>query len=299
MVGVAQLVEPRIVIPVVVGSSPIVHPTNADVAELVDALDLGSSAERCGSSSLPVRTIKSNRFMHYILDLIKTYFPYLFIPLFQIFLFYLWHGRPFLRQNEKNYLKTLVHLDKQKQYIDYDVLSELIERVKFRYYVKLLGNHFLNISGYQKISEYISKYCIAPSIIKISIIKNNNNSLTINLIAMRWKITGYSILAFSCFYLLMKFTQFSTSFYSFRSYLIWVLMLMYFLSMQYCIIKIRDISDAIRLVPMLLGNIQLDTFDTAPYQKLSPNIIKARLLYGLLIVLLFGGFTIFGAYRFE
>ena len=27
VVGVAQLVEPRIVIPVVVGSSPIVHPT--------------------------------------------------------------------------------------------------------------------------------------------------------------------------------------------------------------------------------------------------------------------------------
>ena len=27
MVGVAQLVEPRVVIPVVVGSSPIVHPT--------------------------------------------------------------------------------------------------------------------------------------------------------------------------------------------------------------------------------------------------------------------------------
>ena len=26
MVGVAQLVEPRVVIPVVVGSSPIVHP---------------------------------------------------------------------------------------------------------------------------------------------------------------------------------------------------------------------------------------------------------------------------------
>ena len=26
MVGVAQLVEPRIVIPVVVGSSPIIHP---------------------------------------------------------------------------------------------------------------------------------------------------------------------------------------------------------------------------------------------------------------------------------
>jgi hypothetical protein len=27
MVGVAQLVEPRVVVPVVVGSSPIVHPT--------------------------------------------------------------------------------------------------------------------------------------------------------------------------------------------------------------------------------------------------------------------------------
>lgn len=30
--------------------------TRADVAELVDALDLGSSIVRCGSSSLPVRT---------------------------------------------------------------------------------------------------------------------------------------------------------------------------------------------------------------------------------------------------
>jgi hypothetical protein len=30
---------------------------NADVAELVDALDLGSSIARCGSSSLPIRTI--------------------------------------------------------------------------------------------------------------------------------------------------------------------------------------------------------------------------------------------------
>ncbi len=30
---------------------------HADVAKLADALDLGSSAERRGSSSLPVRTI--------------------------------------------------------------------------------------------------------------------------------------------------------------------------------------------------------------------------------------------------
>ena len=85
MVGVAQLVEPRVVIPVVVGSSPIVHPSLslvlnrliprfilnlykmailfnnstlfAKVAELVDALDLGSSGVTCESSSLSFRTI--------------------------------------------------------------------------------------------------------------------------------------------------------------------------------------------------------------------------------------------------
>lgn len=85
MVGVAQLVEPRIVIPVVVGSSPIVHPRMskkvscllsrlfpslykavllfnnytlfAKVAELVDALDLGSSGATRESSSLSFRTI--------------------------------------------------------------------------------------------------------------------------------------------------------------------------------------------------------------------------------------------------
>ena len=88
MVVVAQLVEPRIVIPVVVGSSPIIHPIfpslrlykfviavynrslsglvkqacisqtaeHAKVAELVDALDLGSSAARRESSSLSFRT---------------------------------------------------------------------------------------------------------------------------------------------------------------------------------------------------------------------------------------------------
>ncbi len=51
MVAIAQLVEPRIVIPVVVGSSPISHPmlwpvlvsTCAKVAELVDALASGAS----------------------------------------------------------------------------------------------------------------------------------------------------------------------------------------------------------------------------------------------------------------
>ena len=82
MVGVAQLVELRIVIPAVEGSIPFVHPTFlsgfesafdefldwqpaikhssfrcARVAELVDALDLGSSGATRGSSSLPFRTI--------------------------------------------------------------------------------------------------------------------------------------------------------------------------------------------------------------------------------------------------
>ncbi len=75
MVGVAQLVEHRIVTPVVVGSIPIVHPIFfktpgsglaflhprfADVVELVDTPDLGSGAARCESSSLSVRTIFSH-----------------------------------------------------------------------------------------------------------------------------------------------------------------------------------------------------------------------------------------------
>ena len=55
--GVAQLVEPWIVIPVVAGSSPVTHPTCAKVAELVDALDLGSSGATRESSSLSFRTI--------------------------------------------------------------------------------------------------------------------------------------------------------------------------------------------------------------------------------------------------
>ena len=76
MVGVAQLVEHRIVTPVVVGSIPIVHPIFdktpdsglaflypgfADVVKLVDTPDLGSGAARCESSSLSVRTIQFSR----------------------------------------------------------------------------------------------------------------------------------------------------------------------------------------------------------------------------------------------
>ena len=73
MVGVAQLVEHRIVAPGVEGSIPFVHPIFqktpgaawrfrlkprlADVVKLVDTPDLGSGAARCESSSLSVRTI--------------------------------------------------------------------------------------------------------------------------------------------------------------------------------------------------------------------------------------------------
>ncbi len=74
LVGVAQLVELRIVIPAVAGSIPVAHPNfrvfsvnskiesfdvvrHARVAELVDALDLGSSILGCESSSLSFRTI--------------------------------------------------------------------------------------------------------------------------------------------------------------------------------------------------------------------------------------------------
>ena len=84
MVDVAQLVELRIVTPAVEGSNPFVHPTFlegfisafvasmgssrvagkvticcARVAELVDALDLGSSGATRESSSLSSRTILS------------------------------------------------------------------------------------------------------------------------------------------------------------------------------------------------------------------------------------------------
>ncbi|KTC65439.1 hypothetical protein Lade_0097 [Legionella adelaidensis] len=95
MVGVAQLVEPRVVIPVVVGSSPIVHPSKskimncltsrfilslyktiilfnnstlfAKVAELVDALDLGSSGVTRESSSLSFRTIHKNIYLNEVI----------------------------------------------------------------------------------------------------------------------------------------------------------------------------------------------------------------------------------------
>ncbi len=44
MVGVAQLVEPRIVIPVVVGSSPIVHPISCTLCRNDDDKRFGKPA---------------------------------------------------------------------------------------------------------------------------------------------------------------------------------------------------------------------------------------------------------------
>ena len=65
MAEVAQLVEPSVVIRIVAGSSPVFRPISrfdrifkryAGVAELVDALDLGSSILRCVGSSPSTRT---------------------------------------------------------------------------------------------------------------------------------------------------------------------------------------------------------------------------------------------------
>ena len=56
MVGVAQLVEPWIVIPVVVGSSPIIHPNYGPLAQLVEQWTLNPLVE--GSNpSWPTKSI--------------------------------------------------------------------------------------------------------------------------------------------------------------------------------------------------------------------------------------------------
>ena len=66
MVSIAQVVERRIVVPVVAGSNPVTHPYKyAGVAELADALDLGSSALRRGGS-IPFTRIFLNSICHFI-----------------------------------------------------------------------------------------------------------------------------------------------------------------------------------------------------------------------------------------
>ena len=59
MVGVAQLVEPRIVIPVVVGSSPIIHPKYAAAVAAVVAASgpLAQLAEQWTLNPLVVGSI--------------------------------------------------------------------------------------------------------------------------------------------------------------------------------------------------------------------------------------------------
>ncbi len=57
MVDVAQLVEPRFVVPVVVGSSPIIHPSFGPLAQLVEQLTLNQRVV----GSKPTRpTMKGN-----------------------------------------------------------------------------------------------------------------------------------------------------------------------------------------------------------------------------------------------
>lgn len=54
MVGVAQLVERQIVVLKVVGSSPIIHPKNADVVKLVVHSSLRNWWQKCRAGSMPV-----------------------------------------------------------------------------------------------------------------------------------------------------------------------------------------------------------------------------------------------------
>lgn len=55
------------------------------MVELVDTLDLGSSAARCGSSSLPARTKKD------LNKLFESFFLYLIVKLFFRNIMYLYH----------------------------------------------------------------------------------------------------------------------------------------------------------------------------------------------------------------
>ena len=60
MVGVAQLVEPRIVIPVVVGSSPIVHPSLMLVDIVGRFIKVGPLAQLSEQLTLNQRVVGSN-----------------------------------------------------------------------------------------------------------------------------------------------------------------------------------------------------------------------------------------------
>ena len=70
MVGVAQLVEPRLVMPVVVGSSPIVHPIlRGPLAQLVEQVALnylveGSSPSRPTTFPAEIFKLHNDRGWH-------------------------------------------------------------------------------------------------------------------------------------------------------------------------------------------------------------------------------------------
>ena len=59
MVGVAQLVEPRIVVPVVVGSSPIVHPNRHVACILVKIPPHGPLAQLAEQRTLNPKVVGS------------------------------------------------------------------------------------------------------------------------------------------------------------------------------------------------------------------------------------------------
>ena len=67
MVTVAQLVEPWVVIPVVVGSSPISHPIffNANIGPLAQLVEQGTLNPKVGGSIPPRPTNKINKIRQY------------------------------------------------------------------------------------------------------------------------------------------------------------------------------------------------------------------------------------------
>ncbi len=64
MVDVAQLVESRIVIPVVVGSSPIIHPKSGPLAQLVEQETLNLLVESSSLSGPTNSDLTSVRFFY-------------------------------------------------------------------------------------------------------------------------------------------------------------------------------------------------------------------------------------------
>jgi len=196
-----------------------------------------------------------------VFNFIEKVLPYISVILLQVYLAYLWHGRNTLRQNEKNYLKTLVYLDKQKQYVDYNILFELRELITYRYYVRQFGQHCLTISGYQKIAECITQYNIDPLVVKVAIIKNKNGQLMLNKILMYIAIIAYTGIALLLLNLFIDLIHLPKNFYGTRAYISWSAVILIVAVMQYFAVQFALIGDALRKIPQLLDNIPLDCLD--------------------------------------